>query len=89
MQPYDILGVVAVIEGAGGVVTDWDGSALGLGGETRVVAAANPALHERAAGLDTQDLSGLVSSGIMASTSISISSSGRASPFTISPVEQG
>jgi histidinol phosphatase-like enzyme (inositol monophosphatase family) len=48
MQPYDILGVVAVIEGAGGVVTDWAGSSLGLGGETRVVAAANPALHERA-----------------------------------------
>ncbi len=48
MEPYDILGVVAVIEGAGGVVSDWEGSPLGLGGKTRVVAAATPALHQRA-----------------------------------------
>ncbi|NIX76043.1 histidinol-phosphatase [Microvirga terricola] len=45
LQPYDYLSLVPVIEGAGGVITDWSGKALGLNSDGRVVAAATPALH--------------------------------------------
>jgi myo-inositol-1(or 4)-monophosphatase len=46
LNPYDILAMIPIIEGAGGVITDWDGgSALGGG---RVLASANPALHRAA-----------------------------------------
>jgi len=48
LQPYDYLPLVAIIEGAGGVITDWAGQKLGLGSDGKVVAAASPALHDRA-----------------------------------------
>jgi len=43
---YDIAALVPIIEGAGGVVTDWRGAPIAAGG--RVIAAANPRLHARA-----------------------------------------
>jgi myo-inositol-1(or 4)-monophosphatase len=43
LQPYDILPLVPLIEGAGGIVTTWDGGAPDAGG--RIVAAASPELH--------------------------------------------
>lgn len=46
MNTYDIAGLVCVIEGAGGVVSTWDGGPAHPGG--RVVAAANPTLHQKA-----------------------------------------
>lgn len=48
LQPYDYLSLVPVIEGAGGVITDWSGGRLGLEGDGRVVAAATPSLHAEA-----------------------------------------
>ncbi|EBA14761.1 Inositol monophosphatase family protein [Roseobacter sp. SK209-2-6] len=45
LQPYDYLPVSAVIEAAGGVITDWDGRSLGLQSDGRVVSAATPDLH--------------------------------------------
>lgn len=48
MDPYDYLSHVAVIEGAGGVITDWQGRPLGLGSDGRVLAAGDPALHRAA-----------------------------------------
>lgn len=45
LQPYDYLALVPVIEGAGGMVTDWEGKALGIESDGRVLAAATPALH--------------------------------------------
>jgi fructose-1,6-bisphosphatase/inositol monophosphatase family enzyme len=39
------MALVPVIEGAGGVITDWRGTRLGLESDGRVVAAATPALH--------------------------------------------
>jgi histidinol phosphatase-like enzyme (inositol monophosphatase family) len=45
LQPYDYMALVPVIEGAGGVITDWRGTRLGLESDGRVVAAATPALH--------------------------------------------
>lgn len=48
LQPYDYLALMPVIEGAGGVMTDWTGQPLGLGSQGRVIAAATPALHREA-----------------------------------------
>ena len=45
LQPYDYCALVPVVEGAGGVMTDWEGRALGLESDGRVVAAGTPALH--------------------------------------------
>jgi histidinol phosphatase-like enzyme (inositol monophosphatase family) len=48
---YDYIGPIAVIEGAGGVITDWQGRALGLGSDGRVVAAGDRRAHEQALAL--------------------------------------
>ena len=46
LQPYDIQAPIAVIQAAGGVVTDWQGNPAHNGG--RVIAAANAAVHAEA-----------------------------------------
>lgn len=46
LKPYDIAGPIAVIEAAGGIVTNWSGAPAHDGGQ--VVAAATPALHTAA-----------------------------------------
>lgn len=46
LYAYDICAPIAVIEAAGGVVTDWDGNPVHEGG--RALAAATPELHEQA-----------------------------------------
>jgi myo-inositol-1(or 4)-monophosphatase len=48
LMPYDYMALVPVVEGAGGLMTDWDGRPLGLGSDGRVVASASAALHDRA-----------------------------------------
>lgn len=48
MQPYDYMALVPVIEGAGGVVTDWRGVPLTLSSDGRVLAAGDAALHAAA-----------------------------------------
>lgn len=45
LQPYDFLPVMAVVEAAGGIMTDWDGKPLTLRSGGSVVSAATPALH--------------------------------------------
>lgn len=46
LAAYDIAAPIAVIEAAGGVVTDWRGRPVHQGG--RALAAANPAIHAAA-----------------------------------------
>ncbi|HEU0223433.1 MAG TPA: histidinol-phosphatase [Paracoccaceae bacterium] len=46
LAPYDVQAPMAVIEAAGGIVTDWRGGPAQAGG--RVVAAGDPHLHEQA-----------------------------------------
>lgn len=46
LQPYDVQAPIAVIEAAGGVMTDWTGQPVHQGG--RVLAAANKAVHAAA-----------------------------------------
>jgi len=44
LQPYDIVALIPVVEGAGGVVTSWTGGTAVDGG--RVVASGDPRLHD-------------------------------------------
>ncbi|RRH73454.1 histidinol-phosphatase [Falsigemmobacter faecalis] len=46
LQTYDIAAPIAVIEAAGGIVTDWTGGPAHQGG--RVIAAANAEIHAQA-----------------------------------------
>ncbi|MCV3272989.1 histidinol-phosphatase [Roseobacter sinensis] len=46
LQAYDIQAPIALIEAAGGVVTNWEGEPAHEGG--RAIAAANPELHAKA-----------------------------------------
>lgn len=43
LQPYDVQALIPIIEGAGGVITAWDGSTAQNGGS--VVACGDPVLH--------------------------------------------
>ena len=46
LKPYDIAALIPIITGAGGVVTNWDGSPAQKGG--RIVAAGDPRVHDAA-----------------------------------------
>ncbi len=48
VQPYDYAALIPVVQGAGGVITDWEGRPLDTRSPARVLAAANPALHAAA-----------------------------------------
>lgn len=48
MAPYDYCAHVPIIEGAGGVITDWRGEPLGLNSGGSVLAAASRELHRAA-----------------------------------------
>lgn len=49
LKPYDVGGIIPIIENAGGVITTWEGGRPEMGG--RIVAAATPALHKQALAL--------------------------------------
>lgn len=49
LQAYDVQAPIAVIEAAGGIVTDWQGQPVHMGG--KVLAAANAAIHAEAMAL--------------------------------------
>jgi histidinol phosphatase-like enzyme (inositol monophosphatase family) len=44
LKPYDICALIPVIEGAGGIITTWDGGNAADGGD--IIAAGNRQLHE-------------------------------------------
>jgi len=43
LQPYDIQALIPIVQGAGGVITNWEGQSCLTGGS--VVAAANESIH--------------------------------------------
>jgi len=45
LEPYDFLPVAAVVEAAGGLMTDWAGEPLTMASDGRTVTAATPELH--------------------------------------------
>ena len=49
LSAYDIMPLIPIIEGAGGIVTDWQGAPATNGG--LIIAAANERLYEEALGL--------------------------------------
>lgn len=51
LKPYDFMALVPVVEGAGGIITDWQGNSLTLESGPQVIAAANEKLHEQALAL--------------------------------------
>ena len=48
MKPYDFCALIPVIQGAGGIITDWSGQTLSLSSDGTVIAAANRDLHTQA-----------------------------------------
>lgn len=46
LHPYDVQGPIAVIEAAGGIVTNWQGEPAHMGGQ--ILAAANAQIHAEA-----------------------------------------
>jgi len=48
LQHHDYAALAPVVEGAGGVVTNWRGDPLGADDRGEILAAATPALHEAA-----------------------------------------
>lgn len=48
LQPYDYCALIPVIEGAGGLVTDWRGEPLGRAADARLLAAGDARAHRQA-----------------------------------------
>jgi myo-inositol-1(or 4)-monophosphatase len=46
LKPHDVLPLIPIIEGAGGVITTWGGDPAGVGG--RIVAAGDKRVHAKA-----------------------------------------
>ena len=46
LKPYDVIPLIPIISGAGGVITTWDGKSATAGG--RIVAAGDKRVHEAA-----------------------------------------
>jgi len=49
LKPYDIVALIPIIEGAGGIVTSWDGGDPTRGGA--IIAAGDRRVHEQALAL--------------------------------------
>lgn len=48
VDPHDFLALVPVVEGAGGVISDWEGNRLDPGGKANVLAAGDSGVHKAA-----------------------------------------
>jgi histidinol phosphatase-like enzyme (inositol monophosphatase family) len=53
LKPYDFSAMAPIVEGAGGVATDWHGRKLSLASDGRVVVAGDPHAHREALALLT------------------------------------
>ncbi|MBI3198017.1 MAG: histidinol-phosphatase [Rhodospirillales bacterium] len=51
LKLYDYAALVAVIKGAGGLITDWRGKELDMQSDGSVLAAGDPAIHRAAMGV--------------------------------------
>ena len=51
LQNYDFMALIPVVEGAGGIATDWQGKPLGLESDGRVVMAGDRRVHDAALNL--------------------------------------
>ncbi|MBV9137132.1 MAG: histidinol-phosphatase, partial [Hyphomicrobiales bacterium] len=46
LNPYDIVAIIPIVEGAGGVITSWNGEDASSGGS--IIAAGDKRTHEEA-----------------------------------------
>lgn len=51
LKPYDFCALRPIIEGAGGIITDWAGDPITIHSDGRVLACGDRALHKEALGL--------------------------------------
>jgi inositol-phosphate phosphatase / L-galactose 1-phosphate phosphatase / histidinol-phosphatase len=51
LKPYDFAAMLPIVEGAGGIATDWQGSPLGLSSDGRVLIAGDKRTHSDALAL--------------------------------------
>jgi inositol-phosphate phosphatase / L-galactose 1-phosphate phosphatase / histidinol-phosphatase len=51
LKPYDFCAAVPIVEGAGGIATDWHGAQLGLASDGRVLVAGDRLVHAAALAL--------------------------------------
>ena len=51
LKPYDFCSMVPIVEGAGGVITDWRGAALDLAADGHALVAGDGAVHRAALAL--------------------------------------
>ena len=51
LKPYDFMAMVAIVEGAGGLATDWQGRPLDLASDGRVLVAGDARAHQQALAL--------------------------------------
>jgi inositol-phosphate phosphatase / L-galactose 1-phosphate phosphatase / histidinol-phosphatase len=51
LKPYDFCAIIPIVEGAGGVATDWRGAKLGLASDGRVLVAGDRSAHSAALAL--------------------------------------
>ena len=58
LKLYDYAPFVPIIEGAGGVITDWDGKPLTMTSGPRILAAGDPARHHEALALVRRAMNG-------------------------------
>ena len=56
LQPYDLMGLIPVLQAAGAVVTDWQGQPITLDNRGEIIAAATPELHAAALAKLTEEL---------------------------------
>lgn len=54
MQTYDFMALAPVVQGAGGIITDWAGKPLGLESDGSVIAAGDARVHAEAVALLSQ-----------------------------------
>ncbi len=47
LKPYDTAALIPIIEGAGGMVTDWQGNRVTLANSSHIIAAGNADLHAK------------------------------------------
>jgi len=48
LKPYDFSAMPPIVEGAGGIATDWRGSPLSLASDGRVLVAGDQRAHQQA-----------------------------------------
>jgi len=51
LKPYDFSAMLPIVEGAGGMATDWNGAPLSIASDGRVLVAGDRRAHEAALAL--------------------------------------